>query len=171
MRIYFWKRLIIYQKLGLSIKKIKICKGRNSADFVVFLWNFARAFFLEMPTKSVKNIFFELVDLRKQNRIKEKIHTQVFRHYYVQYMRKISGKNSKPYFRWSSWKSLFYKQKTLFFAKTRSLSKITHFCTKIKYSNYSQNFIKLYKCSYNLTVCFLINDVNNSGRCSNVMLP
>ena len=32
-------------------------------------------------------------------------------------MRKISGKNIKPYFSWSSWKSPFFKQETLVFCK------------------------------------------------------
>ena len=36
--IYFWKRLVVYQKLGLLFKKIK---DSNSAEFIVFLWNFA----------------------------------------------------------------------------------------------------------------------------------
>ena len=55
-----------------------------------------------------------LENKKKQNK---KLHTQVFRHCYVQHMRKISGKNIKPYFSWSSWKSSFFKQETLLFCK------------------------------------------------------
>ena len=33
------------------------------------------------------------------------------------HMRKISEENIKPYFSWSSWKSSFFKQKTLVFCK------------------------------------------------------
>ena len=49
--IYFWKILIAYQKLSLSSKRIKISKCSNLAEFIVFLWNFANAFSLELPTK------------------------------------------------------------------------------------------------------------------------
>ena len=66
-----------------------------------------------------KLYFSESVDLkntkRKQNK---KIHTQVFRQCYVQHMGKISGKNSKPYFSWSSQKLSSYKQETRFLVRT-----------------------------------------------------
>ena len=92
--------------------------------------------------ESLKSIFSELVYLRKQNKNKtKKIHTQVFRHCYVQYLRKISRKNNKPCFRWSSSKSLFFKQKTLFFAKNRSLSKVTHQYFSIQ-NQYNQTITK-----------------------------
>ena len=138
--IYFWKRLLVYHKLGFSSKKIS--KGSNSVDFLDFLWNFAHALFLKMPKKSVKSIFSELVNLRKQHKSKtKKIYTQVFRHCYVQHMRKISRKNSKHCFRCSSWKSWFFKQKTLSSAKIRSLSKITHQYFSM-HNQYNQVIIK-----------------------------
>ena len=82
-----------------------------------------------MPTKKCYEncIFSELVDLRKGNKNKtKKIHTQVFRHCYVKHMRKISGKIVNPALDGAAGSLRFFKQKTLFFGKNRSLSKITH---------------------------------------------
>ena len=97
-----------------------------------------------------------ILQLKIRKKIKE-IHAQVFRHCYVQHMQKISGKNSKPYFSWSSWKSFFLYKRHWFFAKNKSVSKITYqyilmqnqynknnkVCTEINFSRYSQTLIKL----------------------------
>ena len=80
MCIYFWKNLIVYPKLGLSSKRIKISKGSNSAvcsfppEFISYVFS------SEMHTKKCyeNSIFSELVDLRKQNKNKTKKSTQRF---------------------------------------------------------------------------------------------
>ena len=92
---FFWKRLIVYQKLGLLSKKIRAFKGSILAEFIVFLWNFTHVFCLAVPTKSVKKIAFFLNGqiLRKHNKNKtKKIHTHVFRQCYVQTCTKFQGK-------------------------------------------------------------------------------
>ena len=70
--VHFWKRLIVYQKLAILSKKIKIFKGWYSQEF--FLWYVTHVFSLAMPTKNVKKIVFFLKRyiLRTQNKNKSK---------------------------------------------------------------------------------------------------
>ena len=91
MCICFWKD---FHKLSLLFKKIKIS---NLPERIVSLRNSAHVFPLAML---IIKIFF----CKKKS-------THVFRHCYVQHIRNISGKSSKPYF---NWKFLFLKQKTWF---------------------------------------------------------
>ena len=78
--------------------------------------------------KSVNKIVFfsESIDLKKiKQKQKKKIHTQVGQ-CYARHSCKISGKNSKLYFSWSSSKFSFIKQKTSFLVNNKSLPKIIH---------------------------------------------
>ena len=86
-------------------------------------------FSLAIPTKKFKedHTFSESVDLKKtKEKQNKKIYTKVFSQCYLQGMRKISWKNSKPYFSWSSWKFSFFKQNTWFLVKNKPLLKIIH---------------------------------------------
>ena len=69
--------------------------------------------------KRVKKIAFFLNKqiLETKTKTKQKITHTGFQALLRKHMRKISGENIKPYFSWSSWKSSFFKQKTLVFCK------------------------------------------------------
>ena len=81
--VYFWKMLIVYQKRGILSKKIKISKGRNSAEFFL---TFCVCVFLSTAYKKVffvnrKSYFSESVDPEKtRQKQNKKIQAQVFRH-------------------------------------------------------------------------------------------
>ena len=79
------------------------------------------------------------MDLKKQNKNKtKKFQTQVFRHCYVQHMRKISGKNSKPTLVGAPRSLRFLNKKHWFFPKEKSLSKIT---VQNQYNETIKNFV------------------------------
>ena len=114
--MYFWKRLIVYQKLGLSSKRSKFLGVPNQQSSLFF----SEILHMYYAYKKVfKKVYFFWIGRSLKTKQKEniKIHSQVFKHCYVQHMCKISRKNMKSYFSWSSWKSSFFKQKTLLFCK------------------------------------------------------
>ena len=103
-----------------------------------------------------------MVDLRKQNKKKTKKSTHKFLGIATYYAcTKFQGKISNPTLVGAPGSLRFLNKRRRFFAKTKSLSKITYqcfsvqnqynqtitmFCTEIKLSRYSQTLIKLYKC-------------------------
>ena len=113
------------RKWFFCLKRSKFVK-LPTEELIDFLWNCAHVLSLAMPTKMIRKLYFlNRQILRKQNKNKtKKIHAQIFRHCYVQHMFKMSGKNSKPYFSWRSWKFSIFKQKTWFLIKNKSLSKL-----------------------------------------------
>ena len=92
------------------------------------VFSLRRSNFLRVPTrqsllvfsekksiqKSLKKIVFfsESVNLKKtKQKQNQNIYTQIFRQCYVQRMRKISGKISKPYIKWNSWNFSFLNKR------------------------------------------------------------
>ena len=124
--VYISKRFIVYQKLDLLSKKIKVSKGYNWVCRVYYFslkfWPCVRL--SNANKKCLENrILFKSVYLKKtkqkQKKNKKIIHTQVFRHYYIQQMSKISGKNSKDNFSWSSRNFSSFKEKIWIFENVK----------------------------------------------------
>ena len=128
----------LFTRTQLFCLKDQIFEGFQLSRVYCFFLKFLPCVLFSNACKRCQEncIFTELLDLRKTKQKRKKMHTQVFRQCYVQHLCKISWKNSKPYFSWSSWKFSFFKQKTWFLVKNKSLSKITHqyFSVKFKYS-------------------------------------
>ena len=63
LHVYFWERLIVYQKVDLLSEKIKIAKGCNSIKFIIFFLTFYACILLNNTYKKVleNRIVSELV--------------------------------------------------------------------------------------------------------------